>query len=492
MSIIIGSIKQETNTFCPVASTLKTFQDGYLYKGEDVFSQLKGTKTEIGGFLDVMNETTYELIPSIAAQAISGGMVTKEAHKTLQNELLQTIIDTSSVDGVLLAMHGAMVSDNCYDTEGETLALIRKHVGEKVPIALSLDPHAHLTEKMIEQADIIVGYKTFPHVDQYNTGTTTASLLVKWLNGIITPRIDTVHLPMLVSPEAQVDSEYPMKDILAFEKNLEEQEDILSVTYFPVQPWLDIPGTASAVLVISNNDKQIAQKGSKDLAQKIWSLRESFQPARLTPEEGVKYALKKEKGPVVLVEPADSMLAGAPGDGVHLLRSLLEVSLTKTCMITIVDPAAVKKAQIVGIGNDILTDIGYSLSSQGDPISVQGKVNDLIEGRFHLQATGVIESMGQTAIIQSGQLFIVVCEYAFSHQDPNSYRALGLHPEEAHILGVKSTLHFQAFYKEIAEEIILLDTPGVSSGKFENFTWGFLSRPMWPLDDITWNEINIK
>jgi microcystin degradation protein MlrC len=482
MSIVIGSIMQETNSFCPVSTSLETFDRLY---GEEMVLKLRGTRTEVSGFLDVLAEADLYVVPTLSARAISGGNVTAEAHLHLQEELLSRISAVADIEGVLLAMHGAMVAEGCDDTEGETLKRVREIVGPNVPIAVSLDPHAHVSQAMVEAADILVSYRTFPHVDQYETGKRTANLFVDMLAKRLHPVMEVVRIPVLTSPEAQPDDSGPMAELLGLCRSLENEKGIRSVSYCPVQPWLDIPGTAQVALVVADKDRSVAKVVAETLAERVWELRDQFVPERLSPKEAIRRAIQLDSGCIVMTEPADAPPAGAPGDSAFLLRGLLEEDVTQPSMVTVVDPEAVEVAYTTGQGNPISVMVGHKLDPRwGEPVLVKGNVRTLSDGEFFRQMTGTIESMGRTAVIQSGAVSVVLCENSFAHLDPNSYISLGLDPSSARIVGVKSTLHFRAFYKPIATEIILLDTPGPSSGRFETFNWQRISRPMWPLDNL--------
>lgn len=483
MNIVIGSMMQETNTFSPIPTDRQAFINNYLYYDEAVINHLTGTRTELGGFLDILHKENKRIIPTIAAMAIAGGKVTAEAYDHFKKEIITRISKAHQVEGILLALHGAMVADQCNDPEGELLIEIREIVGPHIPIAISLDPHAHVTEKMIKTADIIVGYKTFPHVDHYETGQRTAALLLEMISGQLTPTMEAVNIPMLISPEAQDDSAGPMEKIINLCQQMEQEGNVDVVNFFPVQPWLDIPHTTTVALVLSNNNPEAAKRSAQILAEKAWELKDEFTPIRLKPQEAIQRAAQSKEGPVVIAETSDSTLAGAPGDGAFLLQALIDEEFQENAYVTIVDPKVVNQIHSKTIGATVQAEVGHTLDDRwGTPVEIKGTLYYKSDGKFPLQQTGVIESMGKTVVIRSNNLYVVVCENPFAHLDPNSYKSVKLNPADAKIIGVKSTLHFRAFYKDISSEIILLDTLGVSNGNFKNINWEKLSRPRWPLD----------
>ena len=490
MAVIIGGFKQETNSFCAVPMTLDDFKQGYLYFDDEIIDRLTGSKTGEGGFIDVLNAAGKTIAPTLSAMpaASSGGVATADTYHYLRDELLKKIQlykNRNEVEAVLLNMHGAMIADDCDDVEGAVAEAVRKIVGKNVPIGVALDGHAYVSEKLLDNADIIVGYSTFPHVDEYGTGFRTAKLIVGMLEGSIKPVIRTVKMPMLLSPEAELDSVSPLRDILQMCRDAEKEDDIESVTFFPVQPWMDIDGLVSRTLVITNNNKELADQKAMEISEKAWKLRYQFIPKHVDPNTAVRNAMKAESGPIILSEVGDAPPAGAPGDANVLLKALLEEEITAPAYVTIIDSEAVAAAYEAGVGNTIKTMVGYKLDDRwGRPIAVEGVVSKLTIGKFTSQQIGTTVNMGRTAIIQIGLISLVVCENSFNHLDPNSYISLGLNPLEARIVGVKSTQHFRAFYSKIAKEIHLLEMNGPSSSEFKDFEWKKLSRPMWPLDEM--------
>lgn len=488
VAIVIGSIMQETNTFSPMPTTLQTFAADYVYYGDEVLRRMRGTRTETGGFLDVLAQAGKEAVPTLVAHSVSSGTVTLETHLTLQQELLRRLAEVEHPEAVLLSFHGAMAADGCDDTEGDTLRKVRELVGPAVPIAVSLDLHAHVTEQMVAAADLIVGYHTFPHVDLYETGRKAARLLLRTLAGELRPVMVRQHVPMHVSPENQVTSAGPMAELVARCREWEARPGVLAVTAFTVQPWLDVPGTGFVALTVADGDSEPGRAAATDVARLAWRLRNDFEPERVEPREAVRRAAAVSGGPLVLAETADSPSAGAPGDSAALVRAILAEGATVPAMVTVVDPEAVAAAISAGVGATVRIPVGHKLDPRwGEPVQVEGRVRLLSDGRFVYKGyTGVEGNMGRAAVIQAGELALVVCEQAFYHIDPSSYRSLGLEPREAKIVGVKSTTQFRDCYEPLAAAVQLLDTTGCSSGRLRNLPFRRVTRPLWPLDEFEW------
>ncbi len=266
---------------------------------------------------------------------------------------------------------------------------------------MALDGHAYVSDKLLANADIIVGYATFPHVDEYGTGYRTAELIIKMLKGELNPVKSFVKMPMLLSPEAELDSVPPLSEILTMCREAEKEENIASVTFFPVQPWMDIENLNSMTLVITDNDAELGEKTSREISKKAWELRYNFIPEHVDPNEAVKRAMSAEKGPIVISEVGDAPPAGAPGDSNCLLKALLEEEVTLTSYVTIIDEEAVMDAYNAGEGNEVVTNVSYKLDARwGKPIEVKGTVIKLTDGKFKSQQIGTVVNMGRTALFR--------------------------------------------------------------------------------------------
>lgn len=332
----------------------------------------------------------------------------------------------------------------------------------------------------------MVGYHTIPHIDAYETSYRAAELIVEMIQGKIAPKMAAVSIPTLLAAEAENHTFGAYKEMVDETRNWEKQEGVYSVTYFPGQPWLDYPGNACSFVVAITDSLEKSEEIVKKVADKSWQLKDKMTTPKYDIEEAVKMALA-EDGPVVIAELGDAPPAGTIGDGNDLLKALLAAKPKKPCLVTVVDPDAVEEAYKAGVGNTVKTTVGCKLDTRwGTPVEVEGKVLKAQEGNFILTMGDTPGRMGKSAVIQIGEIYLIVCEFTFSHYDPNSYRCMGLEPKEAQIVGVKSTEHFRAFYGELAKDIILADTKGPSMSDFKAFDWKRKSHPFWPVDEFEW------
>lgn len=489
MRIAIGQLQVESNTFVLQKADLRHFQSDTLLYGEEILARLRGTHAEMGAFIATLEEAGAELVPTIAAHAVSSGEVPAATFATLRDELVRRLVAAAPLDGVLLALHGAMVVEGDYDGSGALLAAVRAAVGPRVPIVTTLDMHANVTRRMVEQADALVGYDTYPHVDMEGTGLRGARLLLRAVRGEVAPVVAFAKAPMIVPAEGGATRDQPMAGLLAAAKQLERQPGVLSASLFPVQPWMDLPDTGfSAVVVVDGAARAArAEEEARALARQAWEARHQFRVELLPVDEAIQRALALDGGPVVLSESADGTGAGSPGDSVAVLQRLLALGVKERCLVSVVDPPAVAKAMAAGVGSTVTVSVGGALDPRySTPVQITGRVRTLFDGRFVFtgpEFTGTEGNMGRAAVIQTGSIFVLAMEQPTFTIDPAYYRAVGLEPREAKIVVVKSALQFRDGYGPFARAMWLVDTPGPSTANLKRLSWRKIPRPLYPFDD---------
>jgi microcystin degradation protein MlrC len=487
--IALGQFMEESNTFVRQRADLEHFRATQLLYGDEIVPRLRGTRAEIGGFLDVLGPAGVELVPTVAANAVSSGPVTRATFEHVRDALLERLAAAGPVDGVLLALHGAMVLEDAPDGEGEFLAAVRKAVGPAVPIVATLDLHATITPRMVQEADALVGYDTYPHIDLYETGAKAAALLLRAVRGEVCPVTLFARSPMLVPAEGQGTDDQPMAGLMAEAKRLQARPGVLAVSLFPVQPWLDIPDTGFCVMAVADGARRAAEIEPmvRQLAWQAWERRRSFAADLLPVDDAIRRALASDGGPFVLSESADSTGSGSPGDSAHVLERLLALGVTERCLVTVVDAPAVARAIAAGVGADVATTVGGTLDPRYNrPVAVDGRVRILSDGRFissDKKSAGVEFHMGRAAVIEVGRIAVLATERPAFTFDPALYRSVGLEPRNAKIVVVKSPLQFRDGYAAVARACWVVDTPGPSTARVERLDWRHRSKPLYPFDD---------
>ena len=490
MRVLTGCLLQESNTFSPVRSDRATFARGCLLSGEESLSAFVGKGTEVGGFLAAATEEAVTLLPTVTAWASSGGPMVRADFHWLVEQLLAAARQAQPFDGVLLALHGAWVSEDEDDADGYVLARVRELVGPAVPIAASLDLHANVTRRIVESADILVGFQTYPHVDMRETGYRAAKLLFRTLRGEVRPVLIARKAPLLLPPELSQTTEGPMAALQAMARAAEGRAGCLSASLFPVQPWLDVPELGFTAVVVGDGDHAAAQREADRLAAAAWEARAQFAVPLVSPADAVAEALAAPEGPILLVDSADGTSSGAPGDSTALLRALLAAPLTRPALLTLVDPEAAPRAARAGVGAELDLLVGGKLDpARHRPVALRGTVERVTAGRFTFAAgvgDGLTADMGATAAVRAGSLHVVLMEQPVPCYDPALYRSVGLEPRDAHIVVVKSPTNFRWTYRDIARRWLYVDAPGASTPRLTALTYRRAPRPLYPLDDWDW------
>ena len=491
MRIICAELKQESSSFSPVQIDIDDFEDYYLHRGADVEFYLAGTRTEIAGFYAVARREGFELLPAMAAMAMSGGPLTRETFDTLLRELVERVSALMPADGILLALHGAMLVDGVPDPEGQALASLREVLGQ-MPLVVTLDLHANLRPGLLKGADGVVGFDTCPHTDLFETGVRGAELLLRIIRRGASPRMAYVKVPLIMPPDVMDTSRGPLAEIIDVVRALRGRDDILSTSVFIVQPWLDVPDLGCGVLAVAEGDVDSAKRAATRLAKRLWERRHEFQIDLHPVDEAIDLALAADGRPIVFSDSGDSIGSGSTGDATGILRGLLDSldRLPGDALITVVDPQAVREAALHDPGEGVSLLVGGKIDRTfNQPVRVDGVLRTLFHGDFNLSGpsyTDLEMHMGLTAVVEAGRLKVVITSNRTWTHSPDFYRAVGLEPAGAKIVVVKSNILFKASYEPMAREILWVDAPGVSSPNLTRLPYRHIPRPLYPFEDFDW------
>jgi microcystin degradation protein MlrC len=495
MRIGIGQLWQETNTFNPLLTTRRDFEEFGVLRGAEVIERLANTN-EPGGFIQTLR--TWPEKPAtvglIRLPAWPSGTATVETFDWLVAELVTSVRRAGPLDGLLLALHGAMVADRHPDVEGEVLEAVRREIGNEVPLVASLDLHANVTEKMVRHAEALVLFHTAPHIDVFETGVRAANLLRRMMVDGARPVTYFQKLPLVV-PAERANTQDPASVSFQFRERLqalERQRGILTAGIATVQPWLDIRELGSAVLVVSDGENAAARAACGELAADVWQRRKDYLP-ELTPlADAVRIAHDCREGLVVLSDSADATTSGAPGDSTWVLSKLLKYDWPRGALVTLVSPEAVAQAEKSGVGVSRPFTLGGLRDNRfSKPISIPSAVIEtLFDARFtmsgHLGKNLAID-MGRSAILRQGDVRIVVTSRSGPHFAPELFQTAGIDPFAASVLVAKSPCGFRAVYAARAAKIMVVKAPGCAPSDFWNYEYKNIPRPLWPWDEMEWH-----
>jgi microcystin degradation protein MlrC len=486
--ILVGGIWHETNSFSPIPTDLAAFRAFQYLEGDALFDELRGTNCEIGGMLAAAPRHDLELIPSVHAGAVPSGIVTRAALDAVVGRLVADARATEGLDGILLALHGAMVADGIDEADAHVVSALRAAVGPRVPIVASFDSHANMTESLVAAADILVGYDTLPHVDMGARGEEAAALIARLLGTGDRPTKAYRRVPLLSVPQMQATTDGPMKLVSDLRAEIERDPAIWTCSAIMGFPYCDVPQLGMGALAYG--EAGAARLACDRLAARIWALREDFLPRLVSPAEAVHAAATANTRPRMLVEPADNVGGGAPGDGTTILAALV-AARPDSGVAVIWDPRAAAEAARIGVGGRFDGPVGgRTLALHGAPVRVAGHVRFAAPARYRRDKAyfnGQSVDMGPSAVIDLGGFKIVVTSERIMPFDTAHLRAVGIDPERERLITMKCGSNWSAGFGDVAAGHAYVDTPGITSSNVERMPYARFRGPAFPLQrDLDW------
>jgi microcystin degradation protein MlrC len=486
MRIAVGGFMHESNTFAAQSTDLRRFREGSLTYGDAVIPVWQDAHHEVGGFIEGAAKFNYEAVPVAMAWATPAGPVADEFFNHFTDALV-TGFKLARADGVLLALHGAQVTPKHPDADAETLRRVRAALGPKVPLAVSLDFHGNISPQMAETANILIGYQTYPHVDQRQRGLLAAELLVRAVENEVRPVCYVAKPPMLLNLLGQDTAREPMAGLMRQARAAEKLPGVLSVSLMAGFPYADVPEMGASVIAVTDGNRDAAKNVAEELAGAMWAVREQLNVVSPLPEEAVRKALACTKLPALLIDLGDNIGGGSAGDGTVLLAELLKQHAAGF-VVPIYAPHAVAQAKDVGVGGTVEVTVGGSTGTlHGPSVKVRGVVRSLHDGKWveaEARHGGRRQNdQGHTAVLDLADGNLVVLN---SLRTPpfslGQLTSLGIDPRLARAIVVKAAVAYKAAYAPVGGTIIEVDTPGLTAINAARFTYKRIKRPMFPLD----------
>lgn len=494
--VLIGQFMHETNTFSVRRTGSDAFARVLLHEGPAMVSALRGTNSETAGFLNVAEAEGWTVIPSIAAIATPAGVVTAEAWDRLGLVIARTAAAHGPVDAVLLALHGAMVTELDDDAEGALLDAVRAVVGPDVPIGITLDLHANVSDRMAALANVICPYRTYPHVDMAETGERCARLVADAIAGRTRPRVAIARRPLAEGFDQGRTDTAPMLEALSRADLAEQRPGILTTSVCAGFSSADIAFMGPSVAVTYDAGVAGAESTANAVADELmdycWETRTFEGNVYLTPDAAAARAKAHEAGasrPMVIADFADNPGGGAYGDATELLRAMLDAGLQNACFGALVDGEAAAALHEAGEGATVTLDIGGKVDPRfgGGPLTVTGTVERLTDGRFVCDGPmwrGIAKSFGPSGVLRVGGLRILTVTNGMQITDLQQFMHAGIDPSAMTTIGLKSMQHFRAAYQPLADEVLVCDSGALCSPDIRNRPFVKLRRPIWPLDQV--------
>lgn len=486
MRVLIGWFGHETNTFSRVKSDFDLLTSQGCWEGDEILEVFRGTPSYLGGMIRCADEKGIELIPTFGVEN-AGPTLTDECVDIVLGKILSYIRENMGrFDGICLGLHGAGCSETRDDLESYVLKAVREIVGYEIPITITLDLHGNVTEEMCREADGIFGIKENPHIDYDTTGYEAMDALLKAIKKEVRLQTNVVPLPMLVP--ITVTSDY--KEVKEYLEEYRRKHNLLELAFFPGFPYSDTPVTNASVFVTTDGDPG---DHAERMAEYIWENRgkivniESF-----SAEEAVAIAGEYISGNAgetcVINEESDNPGAGTPGDGTGLLKPMIEANIKDSAFGYIYDPEVVEKAFEAGVGARIDIHLGGKIEEEemhGEPLYLKDvEVCTLSDGNF-ISTTplmlGIPGSFGRTVGLKHRNVHMVVASVQNQTYDDRSFFVGGVDISQMRLLGVKSSQHFKAFFRDYADKIIPANPIGLSTRNLKLFKYKRTITPIYPL-----------
>ncbi|OCK55312.1 M81 family metallopeptidase [Bradyrhizobium sp. LMTR 3] len=478
--IAVGGFLHETNTFAPTKATYADFVHGggwpAMAHGPDVLKVMRKINVGLAGFVEAAEANGWELVPTISAAASPSAHVTTDAFERVMKEMVDGIANAGPIDAVYLDLHGAMVTEQHDDGEGEILARVRKVIGPDLPLVASLDLHANVSPEMVAHADALIAYRTYPHVDMADTGRACAKHLALLLRTRQRLAKAFRQLPFLIPISWQCTNDQPTRGIYeqlaAF-----ESAAVPTLSFAPGFPAADFPHCGPSVFAYGRTQADADAAADKIVAL-VEGHEDDFDGRIYSPDDGVRLAIelaKTAKKPIIIADTQDNPGAGGDSDTTGMLRALVRNHASRAATGVIYDPESAKAAHAAGVGATVTLALGGKSGIPGDaPYKETFVVEKLSDGKFVAPGPyygGRDMDMGPSTCLRIGDVRVVVGSYKAQLADQAMYRYVGIEPTEQKILVNKSSVHFRADFEPIAEKLLICAAPGAMPADTAALPW---------------------
>jgi microcystin degradation protein MlrC len=493
MRLLIAMMKHETNTFSPVPTPLQRFGHGPgpLY-GAAAVTAYRGTGSGLGAYLDLAAREGAEIVLPIAAGAPPSRPVEDAAYEDMAGVICEAV-RKGGYDGIMLDLHGAMVTESLEDGEGELLRRIRA-IDPATPIAVALDMHANLYDAIIDNATVVTGYRTYPHIDTYDTAKRAGEILLAAMRGEVRPVMAWGNVPMLPHVMRQGSDDHPNRELQARCAAM-NTEGALAASLFTGFPHADISNAGLSAVVVTDGDRTLAERLRDELLDQAWTDRKDFVyrieplPQSLARAKALPPPAAGE-GPIVLLDHYDNCASGGTMDTTVVLAAILREGLDNVAAFAVFDPEAVQQAIAAGIGSRITLSIGGKIKMPaipGDspPLTVTGTVKTISHGRFGNKGPmgrGVLTDMGPSVVLDTGRVEIALISHHVEPSDLNCLLSLGIDPMQKRYVMLKSRIHWRAGLGAMAKAVVDCAGIGVCTSDYSELTFRNVRRPIYPLD----------
>lgn len=472
--IFFSGLATETNTFSNIPTTKESFavaRGQAIVEGPNAPPYLKALAAEL-------RADGFELVAGLSAFAQPGAPTQQQTYEAFRTEILDGLRAAAPVAAVLLELHGAMVAQDCWDCEGDLLAHVRAEVGPDVPIGVVLDPHAHLTARMVEKASVMAFMKEYPHTDGPERTVDIVRIVRGMLDGTVKPTPAVFDCRLVGFFPTQIE---PMRAFVDAMAAREGRDGILTCSFVHGFPWGDTPDTGAKVLVYADGDPAQAAKVARELFEEIWAIKDRTLPPMISIEAAIAEMRETRPGPLVVADFADNPGGGGPSDSTYLLRAVLEAGIEGAGFGLFFDPEAVRLCHEVGVGGKLELRIGGKIgAASGDPVDLKVEIMGLVKDARMDVFGSMTVPMGDTAWVRGQGVDIVLSSLRVQLYDRSGFTHIGIDPAALKVAVVKSSNHFSASFAPIAGKIVYVGGPGALDLDFANLGYKVFDAPYYP------------
>jgi microcystin degradation protein MlrC len=462
MRIAVGGIHTECSTYNPIRSRMGDFR------------VLRGAELPSHAEFHLLADYPFEVLPTLHARALPGGPVARDTYEALKAESLERLEAALPIDGLYLAMHGAMAVEGVDDAEGDWIAAARAVVGEICPISASYDLHGNVSERVIDAIDMFSAYRTAPHIDVEETKRRAADLLLKALCDGVKPFVMWAKVPVLLPGERTSTVDEPAKSLYARLPEIDRVPGILDASIMVGYVWADEP-RATASIVMTGTDASAMEREGSALAAAYWEARDAFAfgPRTGSVEECLAWAEEERGAPVILAESGDNPTGGGVGDRAEVLAALIARGTENALVAGIADRPATEAAFAAGEGASLTLSIGATLDPQGSrPVIAEAEILRLAAG---------MDASDRQAVVGISGITVVLTARRRPFHNIADFTRLGLDPGRVKLLAVKSG-YLSPELAPLARPNLMALSSGVVDQAIERLPAKRITRPMYPFD----------
>ncbi|MFL5229929.1 MAG: M81 family metallopeptidase [Microvirga sp.] len=481
MRLFTASLATESNSFSPIPTNRASYEAAFYYPPGQHPDVPRHTTAPLYVARRRARQEGFELVEGSCFWAEPSGPTKQADYEEMRDEILTELSAAMPVDGVLLGLHGAMIAYGYDDPEGDLIERVRAIVGEKVPIAVELDPHCHLTEKRVRLSDIMILYKEYPHTDFVERAEELVTLTLRTIRGEIKPVMSLYDCRM---SDLFPTSREPGRSLADKLRTFEGKDGVLSVSLGHSYAQGDVPEHGTRVLVVTDDAKAKGDALARALSEEVRAKRGTWAPPYLGLDEAIDAAYAAPEGPTVVADPSDNAGGGAASDNTNVIRRLIERGLSDACVGPLWDPVAVQFCHAAGVGTTLpLRFGGKTAITSGTPIDADVTIIGLKrDGR---QSFGISKvPFGDAAGIRVGGVEVSLISHRTQALGLEIFSDVGIALASKKFIGVKSTNHFHAAYGPIARQVLYADGGGPSPMDLRKYPYTKLPRPHWPHDEL--------